>query len=150
MTFSICSRPRAGVVTVEVRGDLDLTTAHSAHLCLTGAVHDGRTVVVDLSRVPFVDGAAVSVLLSAARDASRRGGRLVLAEARPVVQLLLDALDLTPLLGGRGTVAQERAAALAAWAETSPVADADADADGGVSGEVPPRQPAFALTTSWE
>ncbi|MEZ0494081.1 ANTAR domain-containing protein [Kineococcus sp. TBRC 1896] len=145
MTFSICSRTRAGVVTVEVRGDLDLTTAHSAHLCLTGAVHDGHTVVVDLSRVPFVDCAAVSVLLAAARDASRRGGYLVLAEARPVVRLLLDALELTPLLGGGGTVAQEQAAALAASAETR--AGTGAGARGGSSSEAPPGQPAFALTT---
>ncbi|GAB3469246.1 STAS domain-containing protein [Kineococcus endophyticus] len=61
-----------------------------------------------------MDCATVGILLAEARHAARRGGRLVLAGTRPTVRLLLDLLELGPVLGGHRTVEDEQAAAAGA------------------------------------
>lgn len=101
----------AAIATVTIRGEVDAGNAHSVQACLDSALTRAQVVVVDLSGVSFMDCAALAVLLSAARHAARRGGRLVVAEPRAAVRMLLDAVDAGPVLGGDRTVAQEQAAA---------------------------------------
>ncbi|WP_380175831.1 anti-sigma factor antagonist [Kineococcus sp. DHX-1] len=96
MNFSITATTRAGVCTVRPRGELDISNSRSVGLCLDQAVEAADVVVVDLTRVPFMDCAALAVLAGAARTITRRGGDFVLTHPRPPVQVLLDVFDLSP------------------------------------------------------
>src|SRR3954454_8285511 len=60
-------------------GEIDALTAPQLGRRLLGVVEDGKThVVVDLSRVTFLDSTGIGVLLNALRSLVRRSGRLVL------------------------------------------------------------------------
>ncbi|MEW1960316.1 STAS domain-containing protein [Kineococcus sp. NPDC059986] len=108
MNFSTRTTLNADVATVVLRGELDVSNLDTVQACVDRAVARSRVVIVDLSGVSVADCAAIGAFVSAARYADRRGGWLVLAEARFVVQLLLHALELDSLLGGKHTVATEQ------------------------------------------
>jgi anti-sigma B factor antagonist len=64
---------------VAPRGEIDALTAPRLGRRLLGLVDDGKTrVVVDLSRVTFMDSTGIGVLLNALRALASRSGRLVL------------------------------------------------------------------------
>lgn len=84
-----------GVLTLA--GDLDLATAAEAASALDDALHrltDPPVLVVDLDDLLFCGARGLRVLLDAAAEADRRGGCLVLASAPPVVQRLMELIDL--------------------------------------------------------
>ena len=59
-------------------GEIDALTAPQLGRRLLGVVEAGKTrVVVDLSRVTFLDSTGIGVLLNALRSLGRRRGRLV-------------------------------------------------------------------------
>src|SRR5215210_6732097 len=63
---------------VAPRGEIDALTAPQLGRRLLGLVDDGKTrVVVDLSRVTFMDSTGIGVLLNALRSLGRRSGKLV-------------------------------------------------------------------------
>ncbi|MFN2615992.1 MAG: STAS domain-containing protein [Thermoleophilaceae bacterium] len=63
---------------VAPRGEIDALTAPQLGRRLLGLVDDGKTrVVVDLSRVTFMDSTGIGVLLNALRALASRSGRLV-------------------------------------------------------------------------
>jgi len=60
-------------------GEIDALTAPQLGTTLLGLADDGKTgVVVDLSRVTFIDSTAIGVILNAVRALASRSGRLVL------------------------------------------------------------------------
>ena len=64
---------------VEPAGEIDALTAPQLGSRLLGLADDGKTgVVVDLSRVTFIDSTAIGVILNALRALAARSGRLVL------------------------------------------------------------------------
>lgn len=64
---------------VEPHGEVDALTAPQLGRRLLGLAEEGKTsVVVDLSRVTFMDSTGLSVLLNAVRHLTSRRGRLVL------------------------------------------------------------------------
>jgi anti-sigma B factor antagonist len=64
---------------VEPFGDVDALTAPQLGRRLLGLLEDGKTkVIVDLSRVTFMDSTGIGVLLHALRRLSVTDGRLVL------------------------------------------------------------------------
>jgi anti-anti-sigma factor len=108
MNFTISYTTADEVATVRAGGDLDAGNADSMRICLESAVHDARLVIVDLSKVTFMDCAALGVLVATAAQTRRRGGRLVVADPSTVVRLLLEVFDLYPVLGGRRSVRDEQ------------------------------------------
>ena len=77
-----------GAVQVEVVGDVDLTTAGQLQARLQDAGRSPlRTVVVDLSRVVFIDCHGLGVLLTAR---AQIGPRMVLGALAPAVTSLLE------------------------------------------------------------
>ena len=85
--FTIYTDPDVDRVGVAPVGELDLATVdlvHDAvaHLRRTGIEH----VVIDLSRVPFMDGQGLAMLLMLRNDARRCGQRLTLVPGPPQVQ----------------------------------------------------------------
>ena len=64
---------------VEPAGEIDALTAPQLGSTLLGLADDGKTgVVVDLSRVTFIDSTGIGVILNALRALATRSGRLVL------------------------------------------------------------------------
>lgn len=83
-----------GEVVVFVTGEVDLAAIHALRAALDRAIAGGPRVVVDLSGVEFVDGAAVGVLEQAFRRADAVGGEVCLRSPSPAVRRLLALLDL--------------------------------------------------------
>ena len=64
---------------VKPAGEIDALTAPQLGSTLLGLADDGKTgVVVDLSRVTFIDSTGIGVILNALRALATRSGRLVL------------------------------------------------------------------------
>lgn len=76
-------------------GEVDFTSAGPMQATLTAMLlPGGGTVVVDLSRVTFIDSSGLGVLVQAHRTARERDTRLLVVASPPVRKLLrLTALD---------------------------------------------------------
>jgi anti-sigma B factor antagonist len=90
---------------VAVDGDLDIAAAPAFAAALDDAIDSGRTrLVIDLSRVRFMDSTAIHVVVAAARELRQRLGKLALVAADPNVRRLVELtrLDLmAPLFESR-------------------------------------------------
>ncbi len=101
-----------GLGLVEVSGEVDLYTAPRFKEDLVALIETGvEHVIVDLSRVTFIDSTALGVIISGVKRLAEREGRLaIVAGSRPVVRILA-VTGLDKIL----TVFDTRAAALAAF-----------------------------------
>src|SRR5690606_10295659 len=89
----------AGRVTVTPSGQIDLATAPALADALRQARSgDASEVVVDLTRVDFMDSAGVRVLIDAARETDRGGGRLYLSGAHGWVARVLEITGVADFL----------------------------------------------------
>lgn len=68
---------------VEVRGELDLATSPQLGDALERELADGRSVVVDLSRVTFIDSTALNTLVGALHSCGANGGSLAVSASLP-------------------------------------------------------------------
>jgi RNA polymerase sigma-B factor len=98
MLVSVDREP--GLLTVRVRGEVDRDTAERLRVALRHAIRIalGDRVVVDLSGVPLVDAAGVSVLLDIASTADAAKVDLMLSGCRPYVSRVLAVSGLATLL----------------------------------------------------
>ena len=84
---------------VEPTGEIDALTAPQLGSRLLGLADDGKTgVVVDLSRVTFLDSTAIGVILNALRALAARSGRLVLVCPNERVRRPFEVTGLTDRL----------------------------------------------------
>ncbi len=80
-------------------GRLDSTTVGGVETPLTAAVAaSGRSAVLDLTGLEFLSSLGIRLLLSSARVVTRRGGRVVLFGAQPMVREVLTAMALDEVL----------------------------------------------------
>jgi anti-sigma B factor antagonist len=80
---------------VAVAGELDIAMAPALRSALSSReVVQSAAVVVDLSRVTFMDSTAISVFLTLERDLGAHGGRLAIAVPEGAVRLLFDVTGL--------------------------------------------------------
>ena len=80
-----------------------------------GRTHtDPRCIVIQLSRVPFMDITGIQALEEATENLERRGVRVLLCEARPNVLAKLTRAGLVGEEAGKERYFQELSAALAA------------------------------------
>jgi len=86
-------RRRADRTTVHPHGDLDLVSIPALQAALDGVV-GARRVVLDLSRVSFVDSAGVHLLVDADRRARRDGFELSLVPPAPPADLAIELCGL--------------------------------------------------------
>jgi anti-sigma B factor antagonist len=86
----------AGVAIVAVEGEFDMAALDD----VTAAIrpHLDREVVVDLSRLSFMDSCGVQCLLRLQTEAARRGGRLRVGQVSHVVERLVQLLALDDVL----------------------------------------------------
>jgi anti-sigma B factor antagonist len=80
---------RHGFVVVVLRGDLDVTGAADAEAAIAALVARGRSLIIDMSALDFMDCASLCALLRVQILARRGGGDVVLAAPQPHVLRLL-------------------------------------------------------------
>lgn len=92
----------ARVCVVDVRGEIDVSTAPDLESVLSAEVNRGCVnLVLDLSRVSYADSSALGLIVAMNRLLEPRGGRLVLAGATRNVTRVL---ELSGLVGAAPTV----------------------------------------------
>jgi anti-sigma B factor antagonist len=75
--FQASIRSGCGVTVVCLAGELDLASAPQVQTTLQGALELGaRSVVIDLSRVTFIDARGIGLIVGARRSATQRGATL--------------------------------------------------------------------------
>jgi anti-sigma B factor antagonist len=80
---------------VAVAGELDIATAPALRAALSShEVVESDGVVVDLSRLTFMDSTGISAFLTLERDLRAHGGRLAIACPEGAVRLLFDVTGL--------------------------------------------------------
>src|SRR3954447_11590307 len=105
--FSVAVHAEGSAQVVAVRGDVDLATADLLRGELRSAAAEGRTVVLDLREVSFMDTQGLAVVIEAQQHAAQDGRRFVLTRAPERVHRLFDMIGLTPRL----TIVDDPAAA---------------------------------------
>ena len=85
----------AGYRGCRLAGEIDFTCAGPVQATLTALVlPGGGTVVVDLTRVTFIDSSGLGVLVQAHRNSLEQATRLLVVTSPPVAKLLrITALD---------------------------------------------------------
>jgi anti-sigma B factor antagonist len=101
-------RDDSGVALVTLSGELDLTNADDLARRLAKVANGEAPVVVDLTRLVFIDSAAIHRLFRIAHDRGPHGIAFVVEPAAPVAA----ALEIAQL-GRAATVASSRAEAKA-------------------------------------
>jgi anti-anti-sigma factor len=93
--LTIQVRREQGYAIVAVAGEVDIATVTRLRECLFELAASGRTLVVDLDQVSFIDSAGLAALVGAARRAAARGASLQVVCARPRTRQLfrLTGLD---------------------------------------------------------
>jgi len=84
-----------GYIVVAVAGEVDIATVTRLRERLFELAASGRTLVVDLDQVSFIDSAGLAALVGAARRAGAHGASLQVVCARPRTRQLfrLTGLD---------------------------------------------------------
>lgn len=110
MDFRVDAQPQGALTIVTVEGELDVHTAPQLSKVLDGVYGAGRSVVVDLSGVPFMDSTGLSVFVTALKRTKEADGQLGLVVTEPAVLKVFMITGLDTVLA----VHESRAAALAA------------------------------------
>ncbi len=79
---------------VQVTGELDLATSPQFRQRLVEAQRAVRLVVLDLRELCFIDSSGVHVILDAARDFRRYGGRLLIVRGPAPVDRVLTLTEV--------------------------------------------------------
>ncbi len=97
---SLLPRPRPAESIVDAPAtELDLATVDALRATLAQARANGAAhVLLDLSRVTFMDATALGVIVEAANAMGRLGGSLRLTGASPLVEMVLHATRLHDVL----------------------------------------------------
>lgn len=97
--LEIVTRKRGATMTIELAGEWDLDGAPAARQAIAGAL-GGRPecVVLDLSRLEFIDSSGVHVTIELARRSSAQNIRLVIIPGPPTVQNVFELTGLTEQL----------------------------------------------------
>ncbi len=95
----IVTREQGTTITIELAGEWDLGGAPAARQAIAGAL-TGRPecVVLDLSRLAFMDSSGVHATLELARRATAQNVRLVIIPGPPAVQRVFGVTGLTERL----------------------------------------------------
>jgi anti-sigma B factor antagonist len=89
----------AAIVEIALDGEMDFEDCAEAQSVLEAAC-DGRSpeVVIDLSRLEFLDSSGIRVLLRAAEAATRSHTKFSVRAPTEAVEYILDSTAVTPLL----------------------------------------------------
>jgi anti-anti-sigma factor len=94
LSFEVIAGDDATVIAVA--GEVDMATAPQLAQCLRE--HADQHVVLDLSRVSFLDSSGLNVLVTAYREAREAGRTLRTSKEQDIVRTVLEATDLFDML----------------------------------------------------
>lgn len=84
---------------VALIGRLDATTVGAVETAFTATVAAaGKSIMLDLTKLEFLSSLGIRLLLSATRPVTRRGGKVVMFGAQPMVADVLTAMALDDVL----------------------------------------------------
>jgi anti-sigma B factor antagonist len=98
MDFGVEHRMEQGDVIVAVRGDIDVASAPQLWRELEPQLETTRHVVVDLSKVSFIDSTGVGTIIRAVNALRERGQRLTLRAPTPMTKTVFETVGLTRLV----------------------------------------------------
>ncbi|HWH95100.1 MAG TPA: STAS domain-containing protein [Baekduia sp.] len=81
--FSVAVQAAGGKLVVSARGELDLATATQLEDALLPPLREGRSAVLDLRGLEFMDSTGVRVIVAAQLAAQEHGGHLSLVRTAP-------------------------------------------------------------------
>jgi anti-anti-sigma factor len=95
----VVSCPSPGTARLTVAGDVDLATAAVLGLRLLSMMHADHpaVVVVDLTKVTFLDCAGIGVLIAVRNTAERIGCQFRISHPQPMIAHILDVVGLLGL-----------------------------------------------------
>ena len=96
--------PPAGTVVFSIDGPFFFGVAERLEHALKNIHGQAGTLVLRLSRVPFIDATAIGALSALADECARAGTRLILCEVKPNVLAKLDRAGLVKKLGEGGVL----------------------------------------------
>jgi anti-sigma B factor antagonist len=103
---------RGGTTSIELDGEWDLAAREASRAAVTRAVGSApECMVLDLSRVSFIDATGVRVVVELARRCAGQRIRLAIVPGPNAVQRLFDLCELTshlPFIGQAGREAEPR------------------------------------------
>lgn len=98
--FDIARRHSAGTLTLQLRGELDLRSAPRLERALSGALSGSQQrLVLDMTRVSFMDSCGLRAVLRAQRECKQRGCSLSVLAGDQAIRLfeLTGVRDSLPL-----------------------------------------------------
>lgn len=100
-----------GVPVLVVRGEVDLHTAPALRSALYALLDAGRyTIVIDMGEVPYLDSAALGVLVETVRRSREKDGAIYLVSMTPFVRRAFDITRLVRIFEIHATEADAIAA----------------------------------------
>jgi len=88
------TREERGSLIVQLQGDVDLEQSPRAREILLDCVERGRSVLVDLSGVTYIDSSGVASLVEAFQQAKKKGVRFALVSVNPAALRVLQLARL--------------------------------------------------------
>ncbi len=98
-------RDEGGTAVVAFEGDVDLEQSPAARKVLLECVGQGRNVVVDMSRVAYIDSSGIASLVEGLQTARRQGTTLALAAVSESARRVLELARLDKVFVIHPTVA---------------------------------------------
>lgn len=100
MDFAVSHhRENAGSVVVDVAGEIDAATVPQLWDVLERLIGEGqRNLVIDLSRVGFIDSTGIGVVIRAMNALKDEGGELALRGPSPMTYQVFETVGLTKVL----------------------------------------------------
>jgi len=86
------------VVVIRAEGDFDLATSRTLANALEDAAASGRDIVLDLASAAFLDVFCLRLVLATQSRLRDAGRTVVVTNAPPVVQRLVDVLHISDLM----------------------------------------------------
>jgi anti-anti-sigma factor len=108
--MEIRERRDGGVVVLSPVGRIDNDTSPQFHDRLMGCLASGTSALVDFSGVEFISSAGLAVLMTAAKEAKAKNGRIAVAALRPVVQEIFTISRFSRVVPVHATAAEAIAA----------------------------------------
>ncbi len=110
MSFELTAHARDSLLVISLRGQLDAANAASAMTAVTDLPVRGRSVVIELAALDFIDCFALNALLEMRLAVRLAGGDVLLAAPHERVQRLLALTGMDRAFAVYRTVAEAAAA----------------------------------------
>jgi anti-anti-sigma factor len=102
VAFAVSHAVERGEIVIEVEGDIDALSAPRLWQEIEPHLNNTRQLVVDLSRVSFIDSTGVGILIRAVNVLRERGARLRVRAPAPMTRTVFDTVGLTRLIDIEG------------------------------------------------